>query len=127
MLHTCLVLLPPRGSIIRATPLLQKLSWLPIKYRIAFKICVMTFKCINGLAPNYLAGLVKKHKRDSRLRQRANNDLQSFPSRRKIGESSFQTAAPVIWNLLPNHLKTINDLFKFRKELKTHLWRMSFN
>ena len=33
------------------TPVLESLHWLPIKYRIHFKIVLLTFKCIYGLAP----------------------------------------------------------------------------
>ena len=33
------------------TPCLIYLHWLPIKYRIDFKIAVLAFKCLNGLAP----------------------------------------------------------------------------
>ena len=40
------------------TPLLQKLHWLPIKYRIQFKILLITFKAIHGLAPSYIVDLI---------------------------------------------------------------------
>ena len=33
------------------TPVLSQLHWLPIKYRIEFKILLMTFKAIHGMAP----------------------------------------------------------------------------
>ena len=42
----------------RTTPLLKDLHWLPISYRIKFKILLMTYKCLNGLAPDYLSGLI---------------------------------------------------------------------
>ena len=34
------------------SPVLQELHWLPIEQRITFKILLMTFKCLNGLAPS---------------------------------------------------------------------------
>ena len=39
-------------------PLLCHLHWLPISYRIKFKILLLTFKCLYGLAPNYLIDLI---------------------------------------------------------------------
>ena len=33
------------------TPLLLKLHWLPVKFRVNFKIPLITFKAIHGLAP----------------------------------------------------------------------------
>ena len=40
------------------SPVLQELHWLPIEEHITFKIFLMTFKCLNGLAPSYLYDLV---------------------------------------------------------------------
>ena len=40
------------------TPLLFHLHWLPISYRIKFKILLLTFKCLYGQAPNYLIDLI---------------------------------------------------------------------
>ena len=37
-----------------ATPFLRELHyWLPVRERITFKILVLVFKCLNGLAPGY--------------------------------------------------------------------------
>ncbi len=35
------------------TPILQSLHWLPIKFRISYKILLLTYKALNGLAPAY--------------------------------------------------------------------------
>ena len=40
------------------TPYLQKLHFLPVRYRIKYKICTTVFKCINNLAPKYLSDMV---------------------------------------------------------------------
>ena len=39
-------------------PLLYSLHWLPVKFRIDFKILLLTYKAINGLAPFYLQKLI---------------------------------------------------------------------
>ena len=44
--------------ICHITPILKDLHWLPIKYRIEFKIVLLTFKCLYGLAPQYLVDLI---------------------------------------------------------------------
>ncbi len=38
-------------------PVLSTLHWLPIKQRIDFKILLITYKALNGLAPQYLSEL----------------------------------------------------------------------
>ena len=40
------------------TPVLISLHWLPIKFRVNYKIVLLTFKCLHGLAPKYLADLI---------------------------------------------------------------------
>ena len=40
------------------SPLLRGLHWLPVKARIEFKILLITFKAIHGLAPKYLCELL---------------------------------------------------------------------
>ena len=37
------------------TPVLRDLHWLPARHRIDFKVAMTVFKCIHGLAPQYLA------------------------------------------------------------------------
>ena len=37
------------------TPVLIKLHWLPIKFRIQFKVLLLVYKALNGLAPKYLS------------------------------------------------------------------------
>ena len=40
------------------TPLLVDLHWLPVKFRIEFKILLIVFKIFRGLAPLYLSFLI---------------------------------------------------------------------
>ena len=41
------------------TPLLKELHFLPVIYRIKYKIALITYKCINNIAPPYLSCLLK--------------------------------------------------------------------
>jgi hypothetical protein len=42
-----------------AKPIISRLRWLPIKLRVHFKLCVFTYRFLNGLAPAYLSRLIK--------------------------------------------------------------------
>ena len=48
-------------------PVLHDLHWLPVKYRVHFKMLLLTFKALNGMAPASISDLinVKKHARYS--------------------------------------------------------------
>ncbi len=39
------------------TPILQSLHWLPVKFRISYKILLLAYKALNDLAPAYLTNL----------------------------------------------------------------------
>ena len=46
------------GKFSHITPALYELHWLPVSLRIDYKILLLTFKCIYGLAPTYLSDLI---------------------------------------------------------------------
>jgi len=41
-----------------ATPVLAALKWLPVSFKILYKILILVFKVLHNLAPVYLSGLV---------------------------------------------------------------------
>ncbi len=43
------------------SPVLSTLHWLPIKHRMGFKILLVTYKVLNGLAPQYLSELLSHY------------------------------------------------------------------
>ncbi len=42
------------------TPILQSLHWLPIKFRISYKILLLAYKAPNGLAPAFLTSILSR-------------------------------------------------------------------
>ena len=110
----------PRFSHV--TPLLFHLHWLPISYRIKFKILLLTFKCLYGLAPNYLIDLISI-KEQSRYSLRSNDslllELPRTKTRPTLGDRAFQSAAPYLWNALPSTIRNIKTLDTFKTAVKT--------
>ena len=110
-------------------PVLYNLHWLPVNYRIQFKILMITFKAIHGMAPRYLSNLICI--RSSSRYSLRNND-RMFLERPKgvmrttLGAGSFHASAPALWNSLPTHIRTIDSLALFKKSLKTYLFKLAF-
>lgn len=88
------------------TPVLASLHWLPIEFRVRFKVLLLVFKSLNGLAPVYLSDLLKPHVPPCSLRS-AEQLLLSVPkSRLKYrGDRAFSIAAPMLWNNLPLQIR----------------------
>jgi len=84
------------------SPVLSKLHWLPIKHRINFKILLITYKALNGLAPQYFSELLT-HYSPSRLLRSQNSGQLIIPriSKSTAGGRSFSYLAPKLWNSLP--------------------------
>ena len=43
-----------------ATEILKELHWLPIRYRVLYKLSLLMFKCMNNIGPAYLKELLNK-------------------------------------------------------------------
>ena len=57
------------------TPIMFKLHWLRLNYRIHFKILLLVYKCLNGLAPIYLSELLCYSNSPRLLRSSSQNFL----------------------------------------------------
>ena len=109
------------------TPVLENLHWLPVQQRIMFKVVLFVFKCLKGLAPPYLAELITVKENSCNCELRSDGCLQEKKTNNKFGDRAFSICGPVLWNRLPKCMKEINSLDKFKKELKTHLFREAFD
>ena len=101
----------------RVTPQLIQLHWLPIKARIAFKICCLVYIALHTQMPTYLRNLLTT----TRARLFVPRVKSSY------GKRSFRYSAPTIYNSLPLHVKNANNLLSFKKKLKTHLFSSAYD
>lgn len=109
------------------TPVLRSLHWLPVQRRIEFKTLLLTFKSLNGLAPPYLAEIIRTYTPTRPLRS-LNEVLLNVPkSKQKTrGDRAFAVAAPTLWNSLPHKIRSAPTLGSFKSQVKTHLFSLTF-
>ncbi|XP_073702519.1 uncharacterized protein [Garra rufa] len=109
------------------TPILQSLHWLPIRFRITYKILLLTYKALNGLAPAYLTSLLLRYKPSRSLRSQ-NSGLLVVPRIAKStkGGRAFSHLAPKLWNSLFDNVRGSDTLSMFKSRLKTHLFSQAF-
>ena len=112
----------------RITPILNELHWLPIKYRIDYKVLLMTYKAVNGLAPPYINELLSSYTPSRSLRSGSENLLKPRKFHCKsFGGRCFEVVAPGLWNNLPSDMRHVTSLNIFKKKLKTYLFGLAFN
>ena len=111
------------------TPILTELHWLPIKYRIEFKILLLTFKAVHGLAPGYVTSLIEQRRLRPGLRSSGTGITLHVPIThlRGYGDRAFSSIAPRLWNSLPSSLREIDSIDLFKSSLKTHLFQQMCN
>ena len=110
------------------TPCLIHLHWLPVCFRVDFKIALLTFKCLNGLAPKYLCDLIEVYVPSRALRSSSSILLKKKTTNFKtLGDKSFSFSAPSVWNSLPYHLRSETSIDIFKKNLKTYYFRQAFS
>ena len=109
------------------TPVLASLHWLPIPQRIEFKLLLLTFKALNGLAPSYLQELVHIYKPARPLRSQNETRITLPKYRTKCyGANSFKVYGAITWNNLPVNIRNIDSLPCFKRAIKTHLFQNAY-
>ena len=74
---------------VPAAPSLIELHWLPLKARIEFKICLITFKALKFNKPSYIRELLSFSSHESTLGLRNADDPYRLHKPRAIGEMGF--------------------------------------
>ena len=107
------------------TPMLTRLHWLPVEKRIVYKIVLLCHKVLIHKSPTYLASVLTPYLPQRNLRS-SSKQLLVVPtsSTCTYGDRAFASAAPILWNKLPDNLKTETDTSSFIKSLKTYLFLM---
>ena len=110
------------------TPLLKDLHWLPVPQRIEYKNALMCYKCLNGLAPDYLSNLLEVYSPNRPLRSSTDQTLFKTKTKKykSYGERSFSYVGPQIWNKLPKNVRHADNLNIFKRKLKHHLFVSAF-
>jgi hypothetical protein len=115
------------------TPVLRDvLHWLPVRQRILYKIALLSYDCVHGTCPTYLADIcipVSSLPARAALRSAARGDLVEPSIRgKRYGPRSFRISAPHTWNNLPSHLRSYStSREQFTRDLKTWLFSCAYS
>ena len=118
-----------RRSIRSTSDYRKQLHFLPVANRIQYKLCLLTYKCLNGLSPKYMSDLVQCRKQKTKHLRRDGDKsyLERQYTRYCSSKGAFSVAAPAVWNDLPQMLRENPSLLSFKANLKTHFFKKAFN
>ena len=102
---------------------LKRAHILPIQSRISYKICLIAYKIVNKMAPDYLTNMVSNYV--------PNRDLRSANDRTKLvtGHMDKTIASKMCteWNNIPQYIREIKTIGSFKTQPKTYFFNKAFN
>ena len=101
----------------RATPYIDKFNWLKIERKCLLDTCILTYKILNKLLPEWL------------LTFSLVGDINTVPTRQienlvvprtqtVTGERGIKIRGPKLWNTLPVHIRNSSTLSVFKRKVK---------
>ena len=106
------------------TPILLDLHWLPVSERIKFKILLLTFKALHQQSPTYIQDLITRYSPSRSLRSSSTLSLNPVSFNLKTyGSRAFSVSAPELWNILPDDIRSCENLRFLKHKLNTYLFK----
>ena len=118
------------GSRDHITEAWPNLHWLPIKYRVIYKLCILMHMVHIGCVPGYISELISATSAipgQCRLHSSGGNLYEIPVIHHIIGEWAFSYAGHAAWNSLPTTLTNLTDTQTFKSSLKSYLFKLAYN
>ena len=106
---------------------LDQFLYIVLKFRIKYKINLLTFKALHGLAPGYISELLTVYTPSRTLRSAHKHYLvEKHSHMKKAGNRAFSVVAPRLWKKLPYDLIKVDKLDAFKSVLKTYYFKQAY-
>ena len=120
--------LGPRDHV---TDQMKKLHWLPIKYRINFKLCVMMHAAVTGQCPQYIRDIIHPLStlpKRNRLRAAASGQFDISRTRTVFGERAFSLLVNESGTLFHKTLQTSQtEKLALKRALKSYYFKLAYD
>ena len=101
----------------RATPYINKLEWLKIDKKCLLDTCVLTYKVLNNILPEWLMTFTLVRDRNP-VPTRQSDNLIVPRTQTSTGERQIKVRAPKLWNTLPVNVRNASSLNVSKKKVK---------
>ena len=107
-------------------PILQDLHWLPIKYRIDYKVATLTYEIKATENPVYLLPSINDYIPTRQLRSSSQLLLSKPAVRTQTARRAFSQAASSVWNDLPADIRSSENYKQFRTRIRFYYFKLAF-
>ncbi|CAH3175879.1 unnamed protein product, partial [Porites lobata] len=91
--------------------------------KVLFNDLLLVFKCVNGLAPDYLGKYFIKRSAVHNKNTRGCNDFVVPRCRLSMGQRAFYFRGPKEWNGLPDNIRNTKDIVSFKRRLFNRIFQ----
>lgn len=108
----------------RGVEILKSLGWMTVKQRRNYFTLLLMFKCLSGCAPDYLSNnfvMYNEVELTYELRSRDSRNVIVPYNDSAKQKFSFSYNCTILWNQLPDHYKSINELHIFKHAIKNYV------
>ena len=95
----------------------RSLKWLDVTEKVLFNDLALVFKCINGLAPDYLGKYFIKRSALHNKNTRGCNNFVVPRCRLSMGQRAFYFRGLKEWKGLPDNIRNTKDIDSFKRRL----------
>ena len=90
------------------------LNWVNLNSRRNIHKCILVYKCINNMVPEYLCSYFLRNSNFHNYNTRRRHDLHIPKPNRNLGKRTFRYSATVCFNTLPDQIKACTSLNIFK-------------
>jgi hypothetical protein len=105
------------------------LHWLPVAYRVHFKLLLLVYKALNNQGPQYIKEFLQAHSITAHRLRSCDQGLLKVPrtNHKTFGDRAFARSGPFLWNKLPLEIRSSPSVTVFKSKLKTYLFKLAYN
>ena len=103
----------------------DELKWMTVRQRADYFTLTLIYRCMHGLAPNYLAQNILHglNTHSYGTRSRSSNNIYFGRSRTNWGTRTFRKHGAGLWNRLPCNIKQSSSIQVLKKNLKVYIFK----
>ena len=111
------------------SPALFHLHWLPVAYRVHFKLLLLVYKSLNNQGPQYIQEYLQPYSVTGHHLRSCDQGLLKIPRTnfKTFGDRAFARSGPFVWNKLPREIRNSQSVVIFKSKLKKHLFKLAYN
>ena len=120
----------PANNDSMSSTCIEPRHWLKAPEHVQYKLATIVYHSLNGMVPDYLAADLRCLS-DMPSRQRLQSSLTHQLNVRQsqcatVGDQTFAVASARLWDSLSPDIIVCDTLPRFRREIKTFLFRQSY-